>query len=71
MIKTFIPEIEKQIASNQELYKQTNFEIFKERMQKLESLKGEILTQYENSYNKEIIFLKFNLRELRNKKVHI
>ena len=44
MIKTFIHEIDKQISSNQELYDQTNFEIFKERLQKLESLKSEILT---------------------------
>jgi len=44
MIKTFIHEIDKQISTNQELYVQTNFEIFKERLQKLESLKGEILT---------------------------
>lgn len=43
MIKTFIHEIDKQISSNQELYEQTNFEIFKERLQKLESLKSEIL----------------------------
>jgi len=44
MIKTFIHEIDKQISSNQELYDQTNFQIFKERIQKLESLKSEILT---------------------------
>ena len=44
MIKSFIHELDKQIASNQELYDQTQFEIFKERLLKLESLKSEILT---------------------------
>ncbi len=48
MIKTFIREIDKQIASNQELYDQTNLEIFKERIQKLASLKGEILTSMQD-----------------------
>ena len=46
MIKVFIHEIEKQIASNRTLYNQTNFEIFNERLQKLESLMDEIITQY-------------------------
>lgn len=44
MIKTFIHEIEKQISSNQDLFDQTNIEIFKERLQKLVTLKSEILT---------------------------
>jgi len=44
MITNFIREIDKQIISNQELYNQTNLEIFKERLEKLESLKSEILT---------------------------
>jgi len=35
-------------SSNQELYDQTNFKIFKERLQKLESLKSEILTVIED-----------------------
>lgn len=71
MIEVFISEIEKQIASNQTLYNHTNSEIFKERLQKLESLMGEILIQYANSNNMEFIFLTFNLRELRNKEDHM
>ena len=61
MIQTFIHEIDKQISSNQELYDQTNFKIFKERLQKLESLKSEILTvlqdrEYSSGYKS--LFLK-------------
>jgi len=48
MIKTFIHEIDKQITFNHELYHQTNFEIFKERLQKLKSLKNEILTSMQD-----------------------
>ena len=71
MINAFIHELEKQIHSNQVLYNHTHFEIFKERFQKLESLKDEFLTQYSNNNNTEFIFFTLNLRELRNKKTHI
>lgn len=43
MIKTFIHEIDKQIASNRDLYEKTKIEIFKQRIQKLEVQKSEIL----------------------------
>ncbi len=43
MIKAFIYEIDKQIAINRELYYQTKMEIFKQRIQNLESKKNEIL----------------------------
>ncbi len=49
MIKSFIHEIDKQIASNMELYIQTKIEIFKERLKKLESQKSEILKCYARS----------------------
>ncbi len=71
MINAFIHELEKQIHSNQVLYNYTHIEIFKERFQKLESLKDEFLTQYSNNNNTEFIFFTLNLRELRNKKAHI
>lgn len=71
MINAFIHELEKQIHSNQVLYNYTHIEIFKERFQKLESLKDEFLTQYSNNNNTEFIFFTLNLRELRNKKTHL
>jgi hypothetical protein len=43
MIKTFIYEIDKQIAFNRELYNQTKFEIFKQRIKNLEIKKKEII----------------------------
>ena len=55
-MKTFLHEIDKQIAFNQELYNQTNFEIFKERLQKLKSLKSEILTKEEDHEYSSTIF---------------
>lgn len=43
MIETFVYEIDKQIASSRELFEQTKFEIFKNRIQKLEAQKRKIL----------------------------
>ncbi|UCC20891.1 MAG: hypothetical protein JSV62_06325 [Promethearchaeota archaeon] len=48
MIKSFIHEIDKQIASNMELYKQTKFEIFRKRLEELKALKNEILATMQN-----------------------
>ena len=57
MIKSFIHEIDKQIASTMELYKQTHFEIFRERLQKLRSLKKEILTEMKDSETTPVKFV--------------
>jgi hypothetical protein len=43
MIKTFVHEIDKQIASNRELYEKTKMDIFKQRILKLEAQKSDIL----------------------------
>jgi len=43
MIKTVIHEIDKQIASNRDLYEKTKIEIFKQRIQQLEAQKSEFL----------------------------
>ncbi len=43
MIKTFIHEIDKQIASNRELYEKTKIDIFKQRILKLEAQKSDLL----------------------------
>jgi len=64
MIKTFIHEIDKQIASNQELYDQTNLEIFEERIQKLESLKSEFLTcMQDREYSANYLISFLNIRK--------
>ena len=43
MIKTFIHEIDKQIASNRELFEKTKIEIFNQRIQELEAQKSDLL----------------------------
>ncbi|MFX1390013.1 MAG: hypothetical protein ACFE9Z_08130 [Promethearchaeota archaeon] len=43
MIEAFLHEINKQIASNIELFKQTKLEIFKQRIESLEAKKREIM----------------------------
>lgn len=57
MIKSFIHEIDKQIASTMELYKQTHFEIFIERLQKLRLLKKEILAEMKDSESSPVKFI--------------
>jgi hypothetical protein len=57
MIKSFIHEIDKQIASNKELYSQTEFKIFKERLDKLRALKNEILTKMQDSESSPVKFI--------------
>jgi hypothetical protein len=43
MIITFIHEIDKQITSTRELYNKTKYEIFKKRIQRLQTQKDKIL----------------------------
>ena len=57
MIKSFIHEFDKQIASNMELYNQTHFEIFRERIQKLRALKKEILAEMQDSKYSPVKFI--------------
>ena len=57
MIKSFIHEIDKQIASNMELYNQTQFEIFRERLHKLRALKKEILIVMQDCESSPVKFI--------------
>ncbi len=57
MIKSFIHEIDKQIASNLELFNQTQFEIFRERLKKLRALKKEILTVMQDCESSPVKFI--------------
>ena len=57
MIKSFIHVIDKQIASNMELYNQTHFEIFRERLHKLKALKKQILAEMQESESSPVKFI--------------
>jgi len=61
MIESFIHEIDKQISSNRELYNQTKYKIFYEQLQKLESLKTEILKNIQNFQHTSVSTTSFSI----------
>ena len=57
MIKSFIREIDKQITTNIKLYNQTHFDVYRERLQKLNALKKKILAVIQDCESSPVKFV--------------